>query len=313
MPEKIEYHAIVLFDTNGDILNWNKGAEMLYGYEAKEITGKNIRSLYFPNAIPDKLIIDALSAGIAQYEGWVRRKNGSKFWSLIILTTLYNDKNEFTGFLKIVHNITTKLLADEKEQHYIDELKTKNKELEQFVYIACHDLQAPLRTITSFSDLLRIACKDKLDEEGKMYTNVIYNTVQRMNDLIKGVLDYSALDRRTATDEVDCNLLIKNIVSDLQVIIAETGTQIHYKTLPTVTGYAIKLMQLFQNLITNAIKFRKKEAAPEITINAIQKEDKWIFSIKDNGIGIDPKYYEEVFYIFKRLHTQDECPGNADA
>jgi light-regulated signal transduction histidine kinase (bacteriophytochrome) len=190
------------------------------------------------------------------------------------------------------------------------ELERKNKELEQFAYVASHDMQEPLRTISSFVGLLQQQYKGKLDERSDKYITFILQASDRMKVLISDLLEYSRIGRKKELSPVDCNLLLRDVLQDLQVAIEEAGAEVSAETLPLVQGYPTELKQLFQNLITNAIKFRKKDLAPRIRIQAQKQHKGWCFSVRDNGIGIDPKHSDRIFVIFQRLHTRTEYEGS---
>jgi two-component system CheB/CheR fusion protein len=189
------------------------------------------------------------------------------------------------------------------------ELERSNKELQQFAYIASHDLQEPLRTITSFAKLLQRDYQDNLDEKADTYLRFMSEATVRMSDLIKGLLDYSRLGRDKELTRVDCNNLVATIQGDLGVSIAETDTTLEVGNLPQVQGYETELRLLFQNLIENAIKFRKNGNAPHIKVSAQQEDGYWKFAVQDNGIGIAEQHQERIFQIFQRLHPRDQYEG----
>jgi ligand-binding sensor domain-containing protein/signal transduction histidine kinase len=189
-------------------------------------------------------------------------------------------------------------------------LESKNRELEQFAYVASHDLQEPLRTISSFVGMLEQQYKGKLDEKADKYISFIIGATDRMKVLITDLLEYSRIGRKKEKAKVDCNQLAGEVVSDLQVAIREAGAEVHWKNLPTVEAYPTEMKQLLQNLLVNAIKFRKKEVAPQVQITCERQNGHWKFSVRDNGIGIDPKHSDRIFVIFQRLHTRNEYEGS---
>ena len=191
------------------------------------------------------------------------------------------------------------------------ELERKNKELEQFAYVASHDLQEPLRTTRSFVSLFHNQYKDKFDERGVKYLNFISQASERMHVLISDLLEYSRLGRKKEVMQVDCNALVNDVLADLGSAISETQTKIEITgTLPVINAYRTELKQVFQNLIINAIKFRKKGAIPHIKVLSGKKDGFWQFTVSDNGIGIHPKHNEKIFAIFQRLHTREEYEGS---
>jgi light-regulated signal transduction histidine kinase (bacteriophytochrome) len=188
-------------------------------------------------------------------------------------------------------------------------LEIRNKEIEQFSYMASHDLQEPLRTLTNFSRLIKEEYADKLDADGNKYVEFIFNSAKRMNDLVKGLLEYSLLEKSSLLVAVDCNMIVNEVLADLNDTINAHNANISVQELPQIYAYATEFRLLFQNLLNNAIKFRKKDVNPEIIISAALLEKEWQFSIKDNGIGISEHDKEKVFILFKRVHGRDEFEG----
>jgi signal transduction histidine kinase/ligand-binding sensor domain-containing protein len=189
-------------------------------------------------------------------------------------------------------------------------LAQKNVELEQFVYVASHDLQEPLRTTASFVDLLQRQYKGNLDERADKYLTFILQSSERMKVLIRDLLEYSRIGRKKDMRAFDCNKAMQEVVADLNLAIKERGAEIRFQDLPVIDAYPTEVKQLFQNLVANALKFRKPGVQPLITISGSQKEDAWEFVCKDNGIGIDPVHKERIFVIFQRLHTRTEYEGS---
>ncbi len=188
-------------------------------------------------------------------------------------------------------------------------LQSQNKELEQFTYITSHDLQEPLRSLISFSTLLEKEFKDKLGGRGYEYIKFISKSSERMKELVKVLMDYSRIGIERELSQTDCNQLLKEVESDMQLLIKETNTEIIKDKLPQLNGYQVELRQLFQHLIGNAIKFRKKDLAPKIVISVVERPEEWLFTFEDNGIGIDEKNANKLFIIFKRLHNRDDYEG----
>ncbi len=189
-------------------------------------------------------------------------------------------------------------------------LELKNQELEQFVYVASHDLQEPLRTITGFIKLLQDKFMASPDEKTKKFFDFILEGAERMKILIQDLLDYSRIGKKDTKKTVDCNQLLINVIADLGAAINETGAIINYEALPVIEGYPVDMKQLFQNLIMNAIKFRKENIVPFINITVKQEKDHFQFCVKDNGIGIEKYQSERVFIIFQRLHNRTEYEGS---
>jgi|GEM_PF-6479547 len=197
----------------------------------------------------------------------------------------------------------------EKQFYIHQKLAVQNKELEQFAYIASHDLQEPLQTLVTVSALIKKEYAGKLDGQGDTYIGFISQSAKRMQDLVWGLLDYSRVGKSAPLKVVDCNLLLKGIIAEMSVKVKENNAIITLDHLPVVRGYEEELKQLFAHLIDNALKFKTPNITPEIRIVAKRQADHWLFSIQDNGIGIDVKDQDKIFVIFKRLHNRSEYPG----
>jgi len=201
-------------------------------------------------------------------------------------------------------------MLDEKVKERTAELIAKNKELEQFAYIASHDLQEPLRTVSNYIQIFKEDYSEKLDVTAMGYLDAVNRAMKRMSTLSRALLDFSRLGRNKEIVTIDCNQLLTDVLADLENVVQKTGTVVTNKTLPALTGYETELRQLFQNLISNAIKFRNSDIPPQIHIDVSEKETTWEFRIIDNGIGIEPQYFERIFQIFQRLHTTDKYEGS---
>jgi signal transduction histidine kinase len=199
-----------------------------------------------------------------------------------------------------------KLKAEEKNK----ELERKNIELEQFAYVASHDLQEPLRTTISFVQILKKQYLGKLDAKADQYITYIVQSSNRMGVLIKDLLDFSRIGKNQNMKEVDCNMVLQDVIADIGKVIKDSKAEIKAEDLPVISGYSTELKQLFQNLLINAIKFRKKNVPPKISITVQEKSDYWQFGFIDNGIGIEEQHNQKIFIIFQRLHTRAEYQGS---
>ena len=205
--------------------------------------------------------------------------------------------------------ITERSKKEEQLKQLTEELKRSNKDLEQFAYVASHDLQEPLRAVSGFVDLLKMRLGASLDEKNQEYMNFAVEGVMRMQSLIQGLLEYSRISNSDKKiEQTDSKAALEQAIVYLQTSIKESGAKIIADGLPTVSFDARQLAQLFQNLIGNAIKFRG-ETTPEIHISASRHDSAWQFSVADNGIGIEPQYANRIFLIFQRLHTRKTYPG----
>lgn len=182
--------------------------------------------------------------------------------------------------------------------------------MEQFTYVASHDLQEPLRTITSYAELLRLQHLSLLDENGKKYLEYVFSSSIRMKKLIKDLLDHSRIGKSHLPEQVDCNSLVQEVLTDMSLTISESKAQIEVQQLPVINAFPTDLKLLFQNLLANAIKFHKPNEVPRISVRAKNNFKGWTFEVEDNGIGIDVKFQDKIFAIFNRLHTRAEYEGN---
>ena len=222
---------------------------------------------------------------------------------------------ELIGFSKVTRDLTERKIAEETLKAYTAKLERNNEELEQFAYVASHDLKEPLRKIITFGNLLETYAKDSLDEKAKDYVSRMQNSASRMMSLIEDLLNFSRVNRPTEGFEVvDLSQLLSRVLSDLEVLINSRNVRLEIGKLPSIEGRKSQIGQLFQNLISNAIKFNDKEQpvisitcntyTDQVTANKFAK-----IEIKDNGIGFENMYKHRIFEIFQRLHGKAEYPG----
>ena len=230
-------------------------------------------------------------------------------WVSHFCRPVHDPNGTFLGVCGSNRDITGQKRAEEAVKEKTQELLRSNAELEQFAYVASHDLQTPLRAISGYLNLLSKRYEGKLDPEGDRFIQRTTKNAGRMQRLINDLLTYSRLSTRGHPFQpTDCNLLLKEVVDILQPLLEESGGMITPGSLPTVMGDGGQLAQLFQNLLGNAIKFRDPKP-PRIDVQAQRSDGAWLFSVKDNGIGIEPQYADRIFLIFQRLHTPEEYPG----
>lgn len=295
----------------GRILEVNPAAIRQTGYTRNELLHMNIiKDLYISGSgeINTDDWDEKLHKGeIVTTSERKRRKDGTEFWTEVIVTPI-----EFKGekaSLSINHDITERKKAEEELKKLLAELERSNKELEQFAYVASHDLQEPLRTVSNYVQLLSERYKSKLDKNADDFIVFITDAVGRMQSLIKDLLTLSRVGTsRKEFKSIDLNIILEQVTNDLQTIITESKTEIKHDKLPAIVADDTQIEQLFRNLIENAIKF-KSTNAPRIIIECDKKKHEWIFKVKDNGIGIDPQFSERVFVLFQQLHSRDKCPG----
>ena len=209
----------------------------------------------------------------------------------------------------VFNDITERKKAEEILKLKLEELASSNAELEQFAYVSSHDLQEPLRMVTSYLQLLQRRYQGNLDDKADKYIHFAVEGAFRMQNLINDLLEISQVTTRSREPEpTNCEFVLNQISSNLEIHIKENKATVSYDPLPEVIADSTQLVQVFQNLIINGIKFHSKEA-PKIHISAEKKESEWLFSVQDNGIGIDPQYSGKIFEVFKRLHKKEEYPG----
>jgi PAS domain S-box-containing protein len=232
--------------------------------------------------------------------------------TITILTNkipLRTSKGEIRGVLGTYMDITERKQAEEKLKLTLDDLERSNKELEQFAYVASHDLQEPLRMVSSYTQLLARRYQGKLGADADEFIAYAVDGANRMQVLINDLLAYSRVGTRAkGLEPTDCPAVLDQALANLKMASEQSGAVVTHDPLPTVIADKLQLIQLFQNLIGNAIKFHVEEP-PRVHVSAEQKGTEWVFSVRDNGIGIDPQYAERIFVIFQRLHTKEEYPG----
>jgi PAS domain S-box-containing protein len=307
-----EMHANVQLNSN-HIIRCNDTLCKKLGYSKDEILGSPVDLLHH---VASKSNLDiALQSfrdkgSVKNAELVLRTKSGKKIDVILNASSARNDQGEITYSRFSWTDISELKKIEDERIAYAQSLEMKNKELEQFAFIASHDLQEPLRTVSSFSALLTDEYYEKLDQTGKDSLNFIGEATTRMRNLVKGLLDYSRIGKDAAKSKIKIAEVLSDLEQDLSLKIAETNTTINYKKLPdSVIGYKAELRQLFQNLIVNAMKFSRPGINPIITISAAQKKGGILFCIEDNGIGVPKEHQEKIFKIFKRLHIRDEYEG----
>jgi PAS domain S-box-containing protein len=338
LPQKV-----FLKDRSMVYISCNKSFVQDLGVTIKEFGGKTDYD-FFPKELADKYRADdtrIMEAGAAEAfdEGYI--KDGQGLIVHTVKTPIRDENGEVVGLLGIFWDITEQRLDEAKLKKTLDDLERSNKELEQFAYVASHDLQEPLRMVSSYTQLLERRYKDKLDADAKEFIAYAVDGANRMQRLIQDLLTYSRVSSRgRSLTPTDCNAVLDQVRINLSVAIEENNALVTHDELPIVTADETQLVQVFQNLIGNAIKFRGKEP-PQIHISAkpmsesqvsnskphVQSDGKsktsnvepetrnfkqktgWVFSVRDNGKGIDPQYYERIFVIFQRLQSKGEYPG----
>ena len=306
--------GIITIDPKGGILSFNNAAEQIFGYTEEEVLGKNVKML-MPDPYQsehDGYLARYHETGERRIIGFPlevlgQRRDGTVFpLELAISEVKTGEDLVFTG---IVRDVSARKEAEFKAQELTDRLARSNSELEQFAYVSSHDLQAPIRAIVSYSQYLKTDIEGKHGDDVDMYIDRTIRAAKHMQTLISGLLAFSRVDRKGGEFvETDCNAVLENVLNNLHAAITESGANVTVDTLASVHADTVQISSLFQNLVENAIKF-SGETTPEIRISSEEDNGMHVFSVRDHGIGIDPKNSDRIFQIFKRLHSQKEVPG----
>jgi two-component system sensor kinase FixL len=306
--------GIITIDEHGTVESLNPAAQRLFGYPATEVIGRNVK-LLMPEPFHgehDGYLANYVQTGKAKIIGIGRevvgrRKDGSTFPMDLAVSAFHLEQRRF--FTGIVRDISDRKRAESNLLNTAEELARSNLDLEQFAYVASHDLQEPLRAVAGCVQVLQKRYQGQLDGRADELIAHTVAGVSRMQALIDDLLSYSRVSTRGGAFETcDCEGVLEQAGANLEVALKESGTVLTHDALPTVMADAAQLTHLFQNLISNAIKFRNPEP-PKIHVAVRSEDDLWVFSVTDNGIGMQPEYFERIFIIFQRLHTRNEYPG----
>jgi PAS domain S-box-containing protein len=307
--------AMVVVNSGGEIILLNVQAEKRFGYRRDELVGQKVTNI-IPEGFAERLLADGLRSeadALAQQIGMGieltgRRKNGSDFPIEIMLSPLKSAEGILVT--AAIRDITTRKKAEAHLLQKVEELNRSNEELGQFAYIASHDLQEPLRMVASYTQLLSRRYKGKLDTDADEFIAFAVDGASRMQRLIQDLLAYSRVGTK-GRDLLDTSSedALRQALANLRGAIEESGAQVTHDPLPAVVADEMQLTQLFQNLVGNAIKYQNP-GVPRVHISAAKNGgSKWVFSVRDNGLGIDPQYFEKIFGVFQRLHKRDEFAG----
>ena len=298
--------AIISKDLNGIITSWNQGAERLFGYSSQETIGQSVTMLIPADRQDEEpRILARLRRGerIEHFETIRQRKDGSLLDIELTISPVKDSKGTIVGASKIARDISQRKRAEQ-------ELKRVNQDLEQFAFSVSHDLREPLRSIRAYSELLGERFADKFDDEGRSFLAFVQVAAERMGDLTNELLSYVRVTNlNPSTKESDANRALATALANLTGAIEESRAVITHDALPMVNMDETHLCQLFQNLVGNAIKYRDTGHAPAIYVSSRREDAQWIFSVRDNGIGIKAEYLERIFGLFERLHPRSQYSG----
>jgi PAS domain S-box-containing protein len=301
--------GIITIDERGAISYWNPGAARLFGRGAAETVGQPISV-----ALPDPALLSHSRPSTDHAQGTTfetigRRADGIEFPVELSLSewTTSQGARFFTG---IARDITARKNAEHQLEAKADELSRSNQELEQFAYVASHDLQEPLRMVSNYTQLLGRRYKDKLDQDANEFIDFAVDGARRMQDLIRDLLEYARVGTRgKAFKPVPAETIVAAALVNLSSAIEDTGANVTTGSLPMLVCDASQITQVLQNLVGNAIKFRRPGTTPVVRITAAREDRAWRIAVSDNGIGIEPKYFDRIFQMFQRLHGRDEYAG----
>ena len=320
----VAYHEI---DRDGTVTRLNRAEADLLGYEPEEMIGRPVWSFVSPDAqAQSREAVRRKVSGEQPLQRFCReytRRDGKRLILEVHEKLIRDAGGEVTGIRSLLLDVTERERAQQELAHRTEELARSNAELEQFAYVASHDLQEPLRKIMAFGDRLRVRCGAGFDEQGHDYLDRMRNAAGRMQVLINDLLILSRIKRRAQPfAEVDLGKVVKDVLSDLEVRIEQMGAQVETAGLPVIEADALQMSQMLQNLIGNALKFHKPGEAPVISIRgeAVNGRDEEALSgisygpwcritVEDNGIGFEEKYADRIFQVFQRLHGRNEYEG----
>jgi PAS domain S-box-containing protein len=296
--------VIFVKDLDDRIVSWNAGGEAKYGWKEEEVIGKKAYELLqtrFP--VPWRQILEQIFA-TGRWEGELvnTTRNGETLTMNSRLSLQRDHEGRPVVILESQSDITPL-------QEYAVNLSRSNKELEQFAYVASHDLREPLRMVTSFSQLLQQKYQGRLDADADEFIGYIVDGAARMDALIQDLLEYSRVSSRAKPfGPTDMGVVMDHVRQNVAVLIRENGAEVTSGPLPVIIADQSQMVQVMQNLVANAIIYRTDEP-PRIRVEAREKGQEWIFSVHDNGIGIDPAYFDKIFELFQRLHSREQYPG----
>ena len=305
-------YAIYLLDADGAVVSWNAGAETFKNHLPRSYAGQDVARLY-PEAErqarrPQHALALARQKGRFEEYGWRLRADGSRFRARIIIDLIKNTQGEAAGFIKVIRDVSA-LHATELR---LQDLHTANRELEQFIHIASHDLREPLRKLQTFNSLLRSEEGDSLSESARGYLDNMMSATARMQELLSSLLLLTRVSSQgQAFEPVELDDLLDDVRADLAMLIKESGARIRVEPLGQIEGDPAQLRQLFQNLISNAIKYARPGQTPDIVVSQSDAhgDDQRVLVVQDNGIGFDPEHRERIFGIFQRLHGRGRYEG----
>ena len=319
--DAVKDYAIISLDADGLVTSWNSGAQRLKGYSAEEMVGQHVGRLYLKEDVErGKLEVElrrAAAEGHMEDEGWRVRKDGTRFWAEVVTTALRDADGELIGFVKIDKDITSRRAGEEQIQKLnteltrrVSELGIVNRELESFSYSVSHDLRAPVRHIDGFARILKEEHFSNMAPEAMRYLDRIVEAATRMGLLIDDLLNLARIGRRELKREkVQIASVVKQSIAELPVEAKERTIEWRIELLPELSCDSGLLKLVFTNLLANAVKFTRKQAAGVIEVGSRVTDGVPTIFVRDNGVGFDAQYADKLFGVFQRLHRQEDFEG----
>jgi PAS domain S-box-containing protein len=303
----VRHYAMFMIDPQGTLTSWNAGVEHLTGYKEEEWIGQHASIIFTPAdtavEVCEAELHQARERGSATDIRWHRQKDGTEFFANGHMNAIRDEQGTLIGFAKIMSDETAR-------KQLQDSLTESNAALEQFAYVASHDLQEPLRTMRVYAELLTKKYHEQLDAEAGRFLDFIIRGAARMSTLVNDLLSYA----RFATEverpsSVALDEDFETALTHLDHAIRESDARVTHDPLPVLAVDRGRLVRLFQNLVGNAVKYRHPDRQPLVHVSAVEQGEEWVFSVQDNGIGFDQQYAAAIFAPFKRLHAADAYPG----
>lgn len=316
LVESVRDYGIFMLSPDGLILTWTEASRRITGFSAEEVIGQPVAMLYPLEGDgageAAREFETATAQGCCELAGWRSRKESTPYWAFVVTTALRDAGGELRGFAKIIRDDSAQRVTDARRQVDLDGLRRSNQDLEAFAAVASHDLQEPLRKILSFGERLSTRFGASLPDVGRDYLARMLSATQRMQQLIDALLVYSRIaHERRAFARVALDEVARQVLTDLDVRIAQVGASVEVGALPAIDADPMQMRQLLQNLISNGLKFHRPDVPPVVRVRASVDVDAGTctLTVQDEGIGFEPEYAERIFGVFQRLHTRDVYEG----
>jgi PAS domain S-box-containing protein len=309
LVEQVRDYAIFILDAKGNIASWNQGARRIKGYSSDEIIGKHFSTFYTSEDLatdkPARELTIAIREGRYEEEGWRLRKDGGRFWASVVITSLWDKRGNLTGFAKVTRDLTQRKREEEA-------LRQRTAELEVFAHTLSHDLRAPLRSVASFAQILKTEAAELSPEDRAAYLEKILKAAGSMETLINDILKLSQLSLAPAPDQiVQLEEVIDEAMDFLESEVRGKNARIDItRPLPSIQGNRTLLVQIFSNLLANALKFNRNGENPFVEIYAEVTDFNCKLHVRDHGIGVEPEYQETIFNMFERGGARPDSSGS---